>query len=76
MADPSEYPGTPRWVKVAAIVSAAVLLAMAVVMLLSAGRHGPGRHLATDPDAHASSSSAPVSPHQELQSPLPPASGR
>ncbi len=38
--------GTPRWVKVAAIV-ALVLVVMVLVMLLAGGGpggHGPGRH--------------------------------
>jgi hypothetical protein len=35
--------GTPRWVKVSAIV-AAVLVLLVAVMLVSGGRHGPGRH--------------------------------
>jgi hypothetical protein len=39
------YPGTPRWVKVSAIV-ALVLVALAIiVMVASGGQHGPGRHL-------------------------------
>jgi hypothetical protein len=60
MADPPRYPdgkggprmgygrgptsGTPRWVKVSAIV-ATVLVLLVAAMLLSGGRHGPGRHL-------------------------------
>jgi hypothetical protein len=56
MADPSRHPGTgeapgrgsttgtPRWVKVFAII-AAVLVLLLLVLLLSGGRHGPGRHL-------------------------------
>ena len=37
-------PPAPRWVKVFAIV-AAVLAALVLVLLLSGGGHGPGRHL-------------------------------
>lgn len=38
--------GTPRWVKVSAIVGIAVLVLVAVVLLLGGpGGHGPGRHL-------------------------------
>jgi hypothetical protein len=51
MADPTpsptsttEAPGTPRWVKVLAIVAVA-LIALVVVLLLVGGNHGPGRHL-------------------------------
>jgi hypothetical protein len=39
-------PGTPRWVKVAAVI-ALVILVMLVVALLSGGKHGPGRHADT-----------------------------
>jgi hypothetical protein len=38
-----ETTGTPRWVKVAAII-ALVVVVMIVVMLLVGGDHGPGRH--------------------------------
>ncbi len=36
--------GTPRWVKVFAIVGAALVLLAAVLLLLGGGEHGPGRH--------------------------------
>ena len=36
-------PRTPRWVKVFAVVAVVVVLVF-VVMLVSGGRHGPGRH--------------------------------
>ncbi|MDQ3848999.1 MAG: hypothetical protein M3296_00065 [Actinomycetota bacterium] len=42
---------TPRWVKAFAIV-ALVLVVTVLVMLVSGGNHGPGRHL----DDHAPSS--------------------
>jgi hypothetical protein len=44
MAD-SPASGTPRWVKVTAIVGV-VLLALVVVLLITGrgGGHGPGRH--------------------------------
>ena len=49
MTDPTdeaetEPPGVPRWVKIAGLLAAIVLLALVVVMLLSGGDHGPGRH--------------------------------
>ncbi len=37
-------PATPRWVRVFGIIALALLL-MLVVMLLTGGNHGPGRHL-------------------------------
>jgi len=44
--------GTPRWVKVFALV-AIVLVALAAVMLIAGGgEHGPGRHASAD-EAHA-----------------------
>jgi hypothetical protein len=45
MPDTPPYPdsGTPRWVKVSAIV-VLVLVLLVVVMLVVGGDHGPGRH--------------------------------
>ena len=37
-------PGTPRWVKTSAIVALAVVAVFVIVMLVSGGEHGPGRH--------------------------------
>lgn len=44
--DPSPYPGTPRWVKVFAIIALVVVL-LAVIMLVTGagGDHGPWRHM-------------------------------
>lgn len=39
--------GVPRWVKVFVITALGLALLMVVVMLLSGGRHGPGRHLSS-----------------------------
>lgn len=39
------YPGTPRWVKVGAIVAAVVVVLVIVVMIVSGGEHGPMRHI-------------------------------
>ena len=36
--------GTPRWVKVFGIIALVVLL-LFIIMLLTRGSHGPGRHL-------------------------------
>ena len=41
----SVYPGTPRWVKVGAIVVVIVVLLVVVAMLLAGGEHGPMRHI-------------------------------
>ncbi|WP_292211552.1 hypothetical protein [Mesorhizobium sp.] len=42
MADPPDYPGTPRWVKVSGII---VVLVIAALFTGVGGPHGPGRHL-------------------------------
>lgn len=43
MADVTPYPGTPRWVKVSAVVALVILLLVAVAFFTK-GSHGPGRH--------------------------------
>ena len=43
----ARYPGTPRWVKTGAIVTAVVVALVVVVMILSGGEHGPMRHVPT-----------------------------
>ena len=52
MADEPSYPdsgddtgaGTPRWVKVSAIVALALLLVVVILLLTGIGNHGPSRH--------------------------------
>ena len=39
------YPGTPRWVKLGAIVAVLVIVLVLAVMILSGGEHGPLRHV-------------------------------
>ena len=39
--------GVPRWVKGFVITALGLVMVMVVVMLLSGGRHGPGRHLSS-----------------------------
>ena len=39
-----EYPGMPRWVKVAGIITVGLVLLVVVVLLIGGGNHGPGRH--------------------------------
>jgi hypothetical protein len=39
------YPGTPRWLKVGAIVATLVLLLVVLAMVLAGGEHGPMRHI-------------------------------
>lgn len=52
MSDPADnpqgaaetQPEMPRWVKVMAVVSLAVLIVLVVIMLIVGGEHGPGLH--------------------------------
>jgi hypothetical protein len=46
MADLPPYPGTPRWVKVSAMVAAAIVVLIAFVIVTGVGGpHGPARHM-------------------------------
>ena len=36
--------GMPRWVKAAALVTAVLLAAIVLMVVLGEGEHGPGRH--------------------------------
>jgi hypothetical protein len=45
MAEPPPYPGTPRWVKVFAIIIIVLVLLFGGLKLFGiGGEHGPGRH--------------------------------
>ncbi|MBG0823315.1 hypothetical protein HS048_21525 [Planomonospora sp. ID91781] len=62
----SEHRGMPRWVKVFGIIAAAVILLAVIVMLISGGDHGPGRHLPSGGgDQIQPSRSAEHSGHQQ-----------
>ena len=50
---PHRRPPMPRWVKVFALVFAAVVLALVAVAILSGGEHSPGRHLGAPAAPHA-----------------------
>jgi hypothetical protein len=41
----STPPGTPRWVKVSAIIAIVLVLLVLITMFVVGGNHGPGRHL-------------------------------
>jgi hypothetical protein len=47
MVDPPPYPGSPRWVKVSATITAALILLAVALMLAGGGRHGPWRHMSS-----------------------------
>jgi hypothetical protein len=59
-ADRGSPPGTPRWVKVSAIIAAVLVLLLVIVLLVSGG-HGPGRHLSGGAGGHAPRSSVTAS---------------
>jgi hypothetical protein len=42
--DPAAFAGPPRWVKVAMIATAAVLLVVLAVLVFGGGEHGPAGH--------------------------------
>jgi hypothetical protein len=41
-------PGTPRWVKVSAIIAFVLIVLVVVVLIVGGGRHGPGRHFGSE----------------------------
>jgi hypothetical protein len=45
--DTANDTGTPRWVKVFGIIALIVIL-LFVILLLTRGSHGPGRHIGGD----------------------------
>lgn len=59
MADPGSYPGTPRWVK-AFGAAALIPIVLIVVLVVSGGGHGPGRHMSSPNRANDTSLSTPA----------------
>ena len=55
MSEPplDEPAGTPRWVKVAGVITV-VFVVLIVVLIVSGGGHGPSRHSAAEPTAQPS----------------------
>ena len=46
MADPPDYPGAPRWVKIAGAVAVGSALLVALIFFTGVGgSHGPGRQM-------------------------------
>ncbi|GAA4446855.1 hypothetical protein ACFQV2_25020 [Actinokineospora soli] len=43
--DGERPPGMPRWVRTTALVVAVLVAVVVLVLLISGGEHGPGRHL-------------------------------
>jgi hypothetical protein len=49
MTDSPEYPGTPRWVRIAAALALVLILILIALLLLGGPEgHGPARHLSVD----------------------------
>ena len=61
-AEPEVDPGTPRWVKVVGVVTVLLIAAVALVLLLGGGEHGPGRHA---PGGDSGGHTAPADSHAE-----------
>jgi hypothetical protein len=40
--------GTPRWVKVFAVITVVVIALIAVLLIVGGDEHGPGRHASSD----------------------------
>ena len=59
MTDRPPYPGTPRWVKVSAIIVIVLVLLVVIIMFTGVGgEHGPGRHIPSGaPGGHTPSGS-------------------
>lgn len=41
----TDQAGTPRWVKVFAVIALVVIVLLAVALIAGGGKHGPGRHM-------------------------------
>ena len=65
-----ESPGTPRWVKVFAIIALIVVVLVAIVMVAGGGTHGPSRHSPSGDAGHQ------MPPSSLLVVQIPPESGR
>lgn len=50
MPQTPQYPGAPRWVKVAGIVAAIVVVVVVIAALVGSG-HGPQRHFGSHSSA-------------------------
>jgi hypothetical protein len=46
-----ETPGTPRWVKVFAIIALIIVL-LVVIVMVAGGNHGPSRHIPSGDAGH------------------------
>jgi hypothetical protein len=69
-SDTGDAPGTPRWVKVFAIIALIVVLLVVIVMVAGGGTHGPSRHLPSGGAGHQ------IAPSSFVAVQVPPESGR
>ena len=69
-SETSEAPGTPRWVKVFAIIALVVVLLVVVMMVAGGGNHGPSRHIPSGDAGHL------MTPSSLVTVQIPPESGR
>lgn len=53
-------PGLPRWVKVAGLIIGILLVALAAIMAIAGGDHGPGRHANGDQPTEQIDQKAPA----------------
>ena len=51
-SETGEAPGTPRWVKVFAIIALIVVLLVVILMVAGVGTHGPSRHMPSGDAGH------------------------
>ena len=56
--------GTPRWVKIFAIIAVILVVALVIGLLTGTGGHGPGRHAGID--ASDRTAAAAISEDREL----------
>ena len=66
----ADVPGTPRWVKIFAIIAVIVVLLVIILMVAGGGTHGPSRHMPSGDAGHQ----MPPSSLTAVQ--IPPESGR
>ncbi len=67
MREETEAPGTPRWVKVLAIVALAAIVVVVVVLAVGRGGHGPGRHASAGGTSDGNAAALPGVRPRELR---------
>jgi hypothetical protein len=67
--------GTPRWVKVFAIVAVILVLLVGVMLVFGGGAHGPSRHLPSDDAGGQTAPAGGDTPPADAGGHTPPAGG-